>query len=282
MKQILIPTDFSENSWNAIQYALAFFKNIECDFYFLHVTLISNYGGSEFPLFPSAEVIDKTLLHPGKTALKSLVKKIKKQDTNPGHNFHLINTYNYFVDAVKEQIEEKYIDLIVMGTKGASGLSEIILGSNTGDIITQVKCPVLIVPEKAVFSIPKEIAFPTDYNIFYPSAILNYIVEFVKTYNSAIRILHVAKKDENLTDFQLENKDFLHDFFMDKKHSFHRITNKKIEAGVQCFVESRNINMIVMVAKNINLFQRILFRPTVEEISYHIEIPFLVLHEQKI
>ena len=206
MKQILIPTDFSENSWNAIQYALAFFKNIECDFYFLHVTLISNYGGSEFPLFPSAEVIDKTLLHSGKTALKSLVKKIKKQDTNPGHNFHLINTYNYFVDAVKEQIEEKYIDLIVMGTKGASGLSEIILGSNTGDIITQVKCPVLIVPEKAVFSIPKEIAFPTDYNIFYPSAILNYIVEFVKTYNSAIRILHVAKKDENLTDFQLENK----------------------------------------------------------------------------
>jgi len=282
MKQILIPTDFSENSNNAIQYALAFFKNTECDFYFLHVTLISNYGGSEFPLFPSAEVIDKTLLHPGKTALKSLVKKIKKQDTNPGHNFHLINTYNYFVDAVKEQIEEKYIDLIVMGTKGASGLSEIILGSNTGDIITQVKCPVLIVPEKAVFSIPKEIAFPTDYNIFYPSAILNYIVEFVKTYNSAIRILHVAKKDENLTDFQLENKDFLHDFFMDKKHSFHRITSKKIEAGVQCFVESRNINMIVMVAKNINLFQRILFRPTVEEISYHIEIPFLVLHEQKI
>jgi len=282
MKQILIPTDFSENSNNAIQYALAFFKNTECDFYFLHVTLISNYGGSEFPLFPSAEVIDKTLLHPGKTALKNLVKKIKKQDTNPGHNFHLINVNNYFVDAVKEQIEEKYIDLIVMGTKGASGLSEIILGSNTGDIITQVKCPVLIVPEKAVFSIPKEIAFPTDYNIFYPSAILNYIVEFVKTYNSAIRILHVAKKDENLTDFQLENKDFLHDFFMDKKHSFHRITNKKIEAGVQCFVESRNINMIVMVAKNINLFQRILFRPTVEEISYHIEIPFLVLHEQKI
>ena len=75
---------------------------------------------------------------------------------------------------------------------------------------------------------------------------------------------------------------FLLLFKFDKKHSFHRITNKKIEAGVQCFVESRNINMIVMVAKNINLFQRILFRPTVEEISYHIEIPFLVLHEQKI
>jgi nucleotide-binding universal stress UspA family protein len=281
MKRILIPTDFSENSWNAIKYAMAFFKNTECDFYFLHVTLISSYGASEFPLFPSTDVIDTTLLKQGKTALKSLVKKLEKHYSEPGYNFYLINTYNYFIDAIREQIKEKDIDLIVMGTKGASGLSEIIVGSNTGDLITQVRCPVLIIPEKAVFEIPEEIAFPTDYNIFHPSAILNYIDQFVKTYNSAIRILHVAKKDEELTEFQLENKALLHDFFINKKHSFHRITNKKIEAGVQCFVESRNINLIVMVAKNVNLFQRILFRPTVEEISYHIEIPFLVLHEHK-
>ena len=66
---------------------------------------------------------------------------------------------------------------------------------------------------------------------------------------------------------------------MDEKHSFHRITSKKIETGVQCFVESRDIDMIIMVAKNLSLFQRILFLPTVEEISYHTEIPFLVLHE---
>ncbi len=281
MKQILIPTDFSENSWNAIQYALAFFKNTPCNFYFLHVTLITNYGASEFPIFPSAEVIDKTLLKEGKITLKSLVKKIKKEYLNPNHHFHLINTYNYFIDAVKEQIKDKGIDMIVMGTKGASGLSEIVIGSNTGDLITQIQCPVLVIPEKAVFSIPEEIAFPTDYNIFYPTMILNSLVEMSKMYNSAIRILHIAKKDEKLTDFQLENRTFLDDFFIGKKHSFHRITNKKIEDGIQCFVESRNINMIVMVAKNVNLFQRILFRPTVEEISYHIEIPFLVLHEQK-
>ena len=166
-----------------------------------------------------------------------------------------------------------------MGTKGASGLSEVIVGSNTGDLITQVKCPVLIVPEKAVFSIPKEIAFPTDYNIFYQPNILKSISDFVKMYDSSIRILHITKKDEKLTEFQLENKDFLNDFFLDEKHSFHRVTSKKIENGVQCFVESRNINLIIMIAKNLNLFQRILFKPTVEEISYHIEIPFLVLHE---
>ena len=279
MKYILIPTDFSENAWNAIQYALAFFKDTPCNFYLLHVTVVPNYSASEFPIFPSAEVIDSTLLKQGKTALKKLVQKIKKEYANPNHNFNLINTYDFFIDGVKQQVKEKGIDLIVMGTKGASGISEIIVGSNTGDLITQVKCPVLIVPEKAAFIKPSEIAFPTDYNIFYPSSVLNEIDQIAAMYNATIRILHIAKKEENLTDFQLDNKKYLHDFFIDKKHSFHRITNKKIEDGIQCFVESRDVNLIVMVAKNINLFQRILFKPTVEEISYHIEIPFLVLHE---
>jgi hypothetical protein len=91
--------------------------------------------------------------------------------------------------------------------------------------------------------------------------------------------LHITKKDERLTQFQQENKEYLHDFFMDEKHSFHRITNSKIDAGIQCFVESRDINLIIMIAKNLNLFQQILFKPRVEEISYHTEVPFLVLHE---
>ena len=63
--------------------------------------------------------------------------------------------------------------------------------------------------------------------------------------------------------------------------SFHFLTNNNIEDAVQCFVESRDIDMIAMVAKNLNYFQRILFMPTVEEISYHSDVPFLVLHEQQ-
>jgi len=279
MKNILLPTDFSANSWNAIKYTLAFFKNTSCNFYLLHVTFISNYSTGEIPLIATGNVIEKTLLDQAKIALNNLVIDIKKLPKNSNHQFFTISSYNNFTDAVKKHISEKNIELIVMGTKGASGLSEVIIGSNTGDLITKVKCPALIIPEKAMYKDPKEIAFPTDYNVFYQSKILNSISEFAKMFDSSIRILHIVKKDETFTASQIENKEFLNNFFMDEKHSFHRITNKKVEAGVQCFVESRNIDMIVMVAKNLSLFQRILFKPTVEEISYHIEIPFLVLHE---
>jgi nucleotide-binding universal stress UspA family protein len=279
MKNILLPTDFSKNSWNAIQYALAFFEKSSCNFYLLHVTSISNYAGGESPIIPTGATIEKTLLKQAKLKLQKLLKTIKTLEVSINHNFITLSSYDYFIDAVRNHINEKNIDLVVMGTKGATGLKKAIIGSNTGDLITKVKCPVLVVPEKAIYHTLKEIAFPTDYNLFYQTKILNGISDLVKAHDAAIRILHVAKKDDKLTEFQNENKEYLNDFFVDEKHSFHKVTNKKIEAGIQCFVESRDINMIIMIAKNLNFFQQILFKPTVEEISYHTEVPFLVLHE---
>jgi len=279
MKNILIPTDFSANSWNAILYALDFFGNIPCNFYLLHVTSISNYNGEKSPIIPSPQVIEKTLLKTSKVKLQELLIRIKKIYSNKDHNFITLSSYDYFIDAIRNHAYEKEIDFIVMGTKGANGVKRAIVGTNTGDLITKVKCPVIVVPENAVFKEPKEVAFPTDYNLFYQTKILSTISGLAKMFDSTIRILHIAKKDEQLTTYQIENQEYLHDFFMDEKHSFHKVTNKKIEAGVQCFVESRDINMIVMIAKNLNLFQQILFKPTIEEISYHTEVPFLVLHE---
>jgi len=279
MINILIPTDFSNNSWNAIKYGLAYFKNTECIFFLMHVSLQTYLFSGDVPLISSVEGFDKELVAKAKEELKKLLKRIKKIDTSKKHKFYTIAAYNFFIDAVKNNIEENNIDLIIMGTKGASGFKEVIIGSNTADLITQVKCPVLVVPENAVFKTPKELAFPTDYNSTYEPKILDNVAAIATKFKSFIRVLYVGKKDEQLTNSQKDNKELLNYYFSEIKHSFHFITNKKIEQGIQCFIESRDIDMIVMVAKNINLFQRIFLKPLVEEISYHTEIPFLVLHE---
>ena len=213
MKNILLPTDFSENSWNAIKYALEFYQKTTCNFYLLHVTLISNYTGSASPLIPPSDSLEKLYLKQTKDQLKKLLKEIKKLPVNTKHHFFPLSTFNYFTEAVKDHIEEKNIELIIMGTKGASGLTEIIIGSNTGDLITKVKCPVLMVPENSKYKEPKEIAFPTDYNIFYQPKILNTISEFAKMYDSSVRILHIAKKRETLNNSQIENKEFFKKLF---------------------------------------------------------------------
>jgi len=280
MKNILIPTDFSDNSWNAIKYALKLYKKTRCSFHILHVSNVNTFVDGDVPSVPTSTVVlEKDFKVDLKKNLKTLVKKIEGFSQNIRHSFITHADYGFLIEAIKTNVEGNKIDLIVMGTKGASGLKEVIIGSNTGDVITRVKCPVLVVPEEAIYAKPREIAFPTDYNMAYSSKILDTLLNVARMHKSSIRIVHMRKREVNLTEEQEINKDILHDYFKDHNHSFDSITSNRLENALQSFTESRNIDMISMVAKNLNFFQQLLFKPTVEDISYHIKLPFLVLHE---
>jgi nucleotide-binding universal stress UspA family protein len=280
MKTILLPTDFSENSWNAIEYALNFYKETNCDFYLLHVNKLSNIVTNDYPYIPALDVIEDVYIKPTKTRLKALLKKIAKIfPKNTKHKFYTLTDYNFFIESLRKHIKEKKVDMIVMGTKGASGLSKFIIGSNAGDVITKVKCTTLVVPENAKFKKIEEITFPTDFSLTNNLQILDPIAKILEKNDAILSILNISKKPSILNVEQQKNKELLEDYFYNYKHSFYFLTNKKVEDAVQHFVESRHVDLIAMVAKNLNYFQQILFHTKVEEISYHTDIPFLVLHE---
>ncbi len=280
MKNILLLTDFSENSWHAIKYAIAFSKNDMCNFYLLHVNRLSNVIINESPYILNQEDFQNVYVKPSKRQLVKTLKRISEVfPDNKNHRFYTLTDYNFFIESIRKHIEEKKIDLIVMGTKGASGLKKTLIGSNAADVITKVKCTTLIIPENAEYENLKEIAFPTDFSLLYGIETLQPISNIIETHNSSLRIVHISKKDEVLNISQQKNKELLEDYFNNLNYSFHFLTNKKVEDAIECFVQSRDINMIVMVAKNLNYFQQILFHSKVEEISYHTDIPFMVIHE---
>jgi len=280
MKTILLPTDFSDNSWNAIEYALNFYEHSNCNFYLLHVNRLSNVVTNDYPFADTQTLLVDVNIERSKKQLKELQKKITLNfNHNKNHKFYTLTDTNFFIESIRQHIEEKKVDVIVMGTKGASGLVGFITGSNTGDVITKVKCTTLVVPENAKFSKIEEIAFPTDFTLSNDLQILEPIIRILEEKKSSIRVLNISKKKTTLNEDQQKSKELLEDYFYNYKHSFHYLTNKKVEDAVQCFVNSRDIDMIAMVAKNLNYFQQILFHPKVAEISYHTDVPFLVLHE---
>ncbi|SHI80292.1 Nucleotide-binding universal stress protein, UspA family [Arenibacter nanhaiticus] len=279
MRQILIPTDFSNNSWNAITYGLQFFKKSRCTFYLLHIIPIFSFSESLNESANSSADLQEQLLIEKQAELQKVIDKIEKKFLNPKHRFIGVAVYDFFIDAIRKQVLDKQIDMIIMGTKGASGLKKVAIGSNTGDVITKVKCPLLAIPENSQYIRPKEIAFPTDFQMGFDLKVLYTLLEIAGRYKAIIRVLYISKKKESLSLEQTKNKDFLHDYFSDLEHTFHFVTGNKMETAIQSFTERNEIDMIAMVAKNLNYFQRILFKPEVEEISYHTKIPFLVLHE---
>lgn len=279
MKNILIPTDFSDNAWNALIYGLELFKKTSCTFYLVNVHPIASYSGGEPAMYASPEILEESILKENKEKMKYLINKVEHQPMNTKHTFKTEVSYGFLTDHIKQEVNKKDIDLIIMGTKGATGLKAVSLGSNTGDVITKVPCAVLAVPENAKYSRPKEIGFPTDFQLGYNWKVMQNVKELVLAHKSALRFLYVSTKEEGLSELQQKNRQFLEDYFTDTEYSFHTLTGKKLDETIQNFVECRNLEMVVMVAKHLNFVERILFRPTVEKVSYHTTIPFLVLHD---
>ncbi|WNH13231.1 universal stress protein [Thalassobellus suaedae] len=279
MKNILIPTDFSENAWNAIEYALRFFSKSTCNFYLLHVNTSDVLTCHEdTPVFDD-NTVSSVLKNSSKKHLQQTIKRINKRpQLNPKHRFYTILDNNFIINSIRKQVAEKKIDYIVMGTRGASGINKLPIGSNTGNVITKVKCTTLVVPENAKYVTMKEIAFPTDFSFFYPAETLQPMTDIVESCYAAVRVLNIKRNGVELNEDQQKNKAFLDDYFNNNEHSFHFLTQSHIEGAIQEFVKSRDVNLIAMLAKNLNYFQKILFHPKVPKISYYTDIPFLVLH----
>jgi len=275
MKHILIPTDFSVYSWNALQYAISFLKEIETTFYFLHVSplLIDDEDLIDNP--SASQESENTI----QNNLNNLIEKAQKIANKDKHTFEALHDHLLFVNSIRNQVKEKGIDMIIMGTKGIANQEDSTLGSYTEDVITRVKCNTLIIPNKTKFNTLKEVVFPTDFNILFKNNVLNTISDILNNYKSRLNVLNISKKEKPLTSLQKINKECLEDSLNDEQLEFHFVSNKNIENALQLFIENREVDMIAIVAKNLNFSQRILFRPKVARISYHTEIPFLILHE---
>ncbi len=283
MKNILFPTDFSKNSWNAIEYAITLLKDTPCNFYVLHVDAL-NRSGVDYNSFalPSDIIQPKAINMTPKDNPANIFARIKTITTNKEHHFIVLHEFGNIIDIIRKTVLEKKISLIVMGTKGASGIKETILGSNTGNVMTKVPCNLLVVPEKALQCVPKEIAFPTDYHVFYSHSILDAISKMLRITNAKLRVVHISKPNIKLNEAQKQNMAYLQDYLLElheKSHSIHNLKLEKTKTAIEEFVINEKIDMVIMVAKNLNFLQQLLFGSTIKKISFQTSVPILVLHE---
>lgn len=282
MKNILIPTDFSENAWNALKYAQQLFKQKKCNFYLLHVSDSTKYPIREVAPEIYEDVPTKKIPVASKKQLSDLLELVEVKFRNKNHQYFGIHEHGFFLETIKKNIVEKKIGLIAMGTKGDTRLGKRIIGSKTGDVITKVQCNTFIVPKGVRFTEPKEFAFPTDYNIFYSYKILEAVSDMLRLGKGNMHVVNVSKMDRLLTKAQEGNQEYLFDYLNEafpNNSSFHTLTQRNVKMAIQGFVESQNIDMIIMVAKNLNFLQQILFDSLSEKMSFHTSVPYFVIHE---
>lgn len=270
---ILIPTDFSENAWSASLYALKLYANEPCTFYLLHTWTFSNSG---MRTYITSTYLD-TLKEETKKKLEALKDQLKGESTNSTHQMEIIYSTDTLLSTIEKAIKDHKINLVIMGTKGATGAKELLFGSNTVNVINKIRlCPVLIVPDQFEFVKPKKIAFPTDFNRFYGEELLH-IKHLAKLHNSKISIVHINGK-ENLTEKQNYNLAMLKAYLEDYKHRFHWMTNfDKKEHAIKVFIEELDIDVLTMINYKHSIIERIIKEPTITKIGFNPVVPFLVI-----
>lgn len=278
MKKILLPTDFSENAWNAIAYALELFKNENCTFYILHTYTPLFYrldymmGGPEFSAIPDVGV-DISV-----AGLEKTLDDIKSRYPNKKHQYKTVSAFNTLTDEINSLCESHKINLIVMGTQGATGAKEILLGTNTVYVIRKAKVPVLAVPENYSFKPIKKILFAVDYWTCYKEEELKFLNEMIDLNAAKLVVVH-ANEEHALTEVQKKNKTYLMDYFKTVDPVFEEMKDQYMPNAVHDYIAEHGIDLLTMMNRKHSFLERLLVKQNIDTIGYHVKIPFLVMKD---
>ncbi|QAA80520.1 universal stress protein [Aequorivita sp. H23M31] len=276
MRKILIPTDFSENSLNAIKYATELFKHGPCEIYLLHAFSDAVYEAKiQYDELDFEDLRIRTL-KATEESLEVLQIQVLEHSPNPKHCLHCIAEFGMLVDAVNDVVEKENIDVVVMGTKGETGDKKITFGSNTLQVIKYVKCPVLAVPDVYEDVHPRHILFPTDFLLPYKRRELKMLATISKNFASKIEFLYVSKFP-GLSLRQKDNKSFLEASLAENQFHFTQTSDMDITSAINKYIDENPVDMLVMVNTRHSYLENILYQSTIEKIGLQIDIPFLVM-----
>lgn len=276
MKHILLPTDFSDNSFHAIDYALQLFKNEICTFYLLHTYTPVIYNMDYMQTTAAQFELMETVKSASVEGLKRFSATVYKTYKNSNHTIESISAFNTLNQEVKNLVTEKHIDYVVMGTQGATGAREVLFGSNTVHLFKAATCPILAIPVSATYKDPKNLLFPTDYGIQYNEKNINPLLDIAKQHNSRIHVLHVSFGDA-LTEKQKKNQSQLKPYFNNLNHEIYDVRDDEVSSAIVKFQESTAVDMLVMINNKHSFFENLFFKSRIDQIGFHIEIPFLVI-----
>ncbi|TXD51984.1 MULTISPECIES: universal stress protein [unclassified Polaribacter] len=280
-KKIVLPTDFSKNALNAINYATELYKTTPCEFFILHSYYLPGSNKSNL-LIP--EPTEKKLNEVKERAEKNM-EILKKQalfnEDHSKHTFHFLNEFGSFQKVLKKTIEKKDVDLILMGTLGETDDKNTVFGSNAVNTMENIRnCPVIAIPNNIIFKNSNEIVFPTSFKINYKDNELATLIEVSKLMNAPIRILYV-KNNEEFSNEQIQNKILLNQILEATNFTHHQLFNMNMQEGVRCFAQSRESEMIAFVNKKHNFFGSVFSNPMVKDLGANTNIPLLAMHNSK-
>ncbi len=266
--KILLPTDFSENAQLAAGFAIDIAQKSHGHIQVFHAYEVPHYE----------RVMTTSLLEEmKKSAERNMLDFDSNFLKNQGANYSTRIAVGNPIRMTRELAQQNQVDIIVMGTRGASGIEEFLIGSNTESVIHNVDVPVLVIPPKSVRKAFKTIVLATDLDLKGKERPLQRLKNFAKEFDAKIEVLHFQRGDQ-----EKANRAFVEKHLEDVSHSYSRMDEKgNLDAAILKHCDTKNADLVAVIARQKNFFESLFQKSLTSDMAYHTHLPMLALHEPK-
>ena len=268
MKNILVPIDFSEPSKAAGQYAIQMAEILKAK---IHLLFVQD-SVPERVAFRNTQQWSTIILENDMEAGKPWVEDLKSQASDRVEIVFASKTGWPIFTVIEHYAADHHIDLIVMGSKGASGIKSVILGSVAASVISHSSVPVIVVPLHYVFKGIKSIVYATDME--HLDLQIDKVNEFARAFDAKLHIVHVlpegaVEETPTSTEFnQIKRISTTHEHF----HVFKSIPVAK---AIEEYVKKEEGDLLVLFTHKLDFFEKLLQTSVTRILASQKQIPIL-------
>ena len=273
MAKIIVVTNFSQSSRNALDYTCAFFNKAEVNILLLHIYSFSaSLAGDAMAIAAMSETITNDELK-----LKREIEWVNNSYPNTNINAEMIT--GVFMDELKEKIAAEEAALVVMGAAG--NYNELLSWDvNIINAFIDLATPVLIVPAEKQYRSIEKIAFACNYyrdNLLKPVSMIRRLIEFTK---AQLYVIHVVVPTETISETALNNKLALQENIQMLDPIYYEPALDNIVNAVDEFTATEQIDMLIVIPSRHGIWSNIFQQNHTKGLVYLNHTPVLSLHQQ--
>ncbi|MCB9224769.1 MAG: universal stress protein [Crocinitomicaceae bacterium] len=258
---IILLTDFSEPAKNAIKYAVdAFGEEVEYN-------LINAY----YARTSSATLLDLNdmLAKESLSGLESEIQWMKNEYPNLNLSVFPHSIFGSPVDAIKKLAIDHDHDLVIMGTKGASGVESVLFGSVASVVIRSTIVPVISVPPNCSFTGFGTLVFATDGQEIFNNKVVDPIEKLQDKFNTDVTVFSVDKPGQH-SDLESLNLGL-------KNAKYATVEDEDVAGAVTRFCQEKNADLLAILPKHTGFFDRLFHKSVSKQLIEQAQMPILGL-----
>lgn len=267
---ILIPIDFSPVTEQALLMTDLLSQNFDIKIDLLHVIEANESIISGNP--DLAEAVDVLGFEKRKEEAQASFSKLHQG----GRTFHSHVKIGLLTDQIHLASEEFKADLVIMGTKGATGFMEKISGSEAQQVVRHLQIPVLTLKAGTAIHELKNLLFVADFEYFGTGQQIELLKNMATAFGSTIHLLQILKEgdDKNIDLIKAQMKFFAEEHGFER-YEMHLYQDNKVENGVYNFNKEAEMDLVCIRTHGRTGISNLLFGSIAERLVNHCQKPLL-------